>query len=257
MISSYDKMYAGKQFQVAYQVVAEEFPALIDGALAVTPLLGEKSRSLARIALINYLAGALLMPYGSFLEFVEKSGYDIEATASRFGTSYEQVCHRFTTLQRPKAKGVPFYMIRVDNAGNISKRFSNTGFPISRFGGSCPLWNIHNTFQTPGKIVVQVVETPDSRRYLSVARTVERSHTLWGEPPLQRAVSVGCALEHAGKLIYSTGLDIKNPLPTPIGTNCSLCERPNCQQRAHPPLTRQMIIDETRRSASAFSFSDR
>ena len=246
----------GRRFQITYQIIAKEFSDLIDAEIANSPMLSEDGRQLARIALINYMAGALLMPYERFYNFVEKAAYDVEIAASRFGTSFEQVCHRLTTLQKPRQCGVPFYMIRVDNAGNISKRFTNAGFPISRFGGSCPLWNVHNTFQTPCKFRVQVVEMPDGERYLSVARTVTRAHTPWGEPPVQRAISIGCKLEFAHRLIYARGMDLASPVPTKIGVNCSLCERPDCPQRAHPPVSRQMIVDEGKRGVSSFEFTD-
>jgi len=54
--------------------------------------------------------------------------------AQRFNAGFEQVCHRLTTLQRPNARGIPFFLLRVDNAGNVSKRFSSGTFPFSKFG---------------------------------------------------------------------------------------------------------------------------
>ena len=70
--------------------------------------------------------------------------------------------------------GVPFFMLRVDPAGNISKRYAGENFPFSRFGGTCPRWNLHAAFQTAGQAVTQLIETPDGQRYFTVARTIER-----------------------------------------------------------------------------------
>src|SRR5438876_156123 len=92
--------------------------------------------------------------------------HDVEAMAARFGVSYEQACHRLSTLQRPGARGVPFFFVRVDPAGNVSKRFSAAGFPFARYGGSCPRWVVHTAFAQPGAVQVQVAELPDGDAYL-------------------------------------------------------------------------------------------
>ena len=164
------------------------------------------------------------------------------------------MCHRLTTLQRPTARGVPFFMLRVDHAGNVSKRFSSGTFPFSKFGGTCPLWNVHATFDTPGKIVTQIIELPDGARYLSVARTVDRTVVPHAQPQPRYAIALGCEMKFAERLVYSRGLSLSAAEAMPIGVNCRLCERANCSQRAEPPLTRNLRIDETTRGVSPFLF---
>ena len=115
-----------------------------------------------------------MMPYQAFHAAAETLSYDIHVLAQRFNAGFEQVCHRLTTLQRPNARGIPFFLLRVDNAGNVSKRFSSGTFPFSKFGGTCPLWNVHSTFDTPDRLLKQIIELPDGARYFSIAQMVRR-----------------------------------------------------------------------------------
>ena len=163
--------------------------------------------------------------------------------------------HQLTTLQRPGERGIPFFFVRVDKAGNISKRFSAGRFHFSRFGGTCPLWRVHDTFSNPGKIDTQIIEMPDETRYFSVARTVRRVGSLHGQPDQQLAIGLGCDIAFARDLTYAKGHDFENVDATPVGPNCRLCERPACPQRAHPPLTRSLVLDERSRGLSAYRFS--
>jgi XRE family transcriptional regulator, fatty acid utilization regulator len=198
----------------------------------------------------------VMMPYQAFHAAAESLNYDVQVLAQRFNAGFEQVCHRLTTLQRPNARGIPFFLLRVDNAGNVSKRFSSGTFPFSKFGGTCPLWNVHSTFDTPDRLLKQVIELPDGTRYFSIAQTLRRPvapHPL-GEPRF--AIGLGCEIRHASKLIYATGMDLGKTEGTPIGVNCRLCERENCSQRAEPPITRTLILDETTRRVSSFAFSN-
>jgi predicted transcriptional regulator len=195
------------------------------------------------------------MPYARFHEAAEALAHDIGLLGQRFGASFEQICHRLTTLQRPTARGVPFFMLRVDHAGNVSKRFSSGTFPFSKFGGTCPLWNVHATFDTPGKIVTQVIELPDGTRYFSIAQTVRRPVAPHAQPQPRYAIGLGCEVKYAPRLVYSAGINLATADAMPIGVNCRLCERVNCAQRAEPPLTRTLMFDETTRGVSPFLFS--
>ncbi|MGW7366632.1 short-chain fatty acyl-CoA regulator family protein [Streptomyces sp. NPDC054841] len=201
--------------------------------------------SLARIGVANYFAAALILPYAVFHAAAEEVRYDIERLTDRFGLGHETVCHRLSTLQRPRLRGVPFSFVRVDRAGNMSKRQSATGFHFSRAGGTCPLWNVYEAFAAPGRIHVQVAAMPDGQRYLWTARTVTRQRGGWGEPGRTYAIGLGCEVRHAGRLVYSDGLDLGNAsTATPIGMGCRVCERLDCPQRAVPPLGRRLLIDE-------------
>ena len=246
---------AGRTFQSAYQLGLMEMAQTLDSlATRLEPVEGAVRR-LLRITLGNYIAGALMMPYGKFHSAAETLGYDVDLLGARFGASFEQVAHRLTTLVRPAARGIPFFLVRVDSAGNVSKRFSSGRFPFAHYGGTCPLWNVHGTFKTPGQIITQIVELPDGSQWFSLARTVKRSVTPWGAPEPHFAISLGCELKYASRLVYARGLDLAAPDPTPIGINCRLCERPSCPQRAAPPLTRTLVIDERVRGVSPFAFA--
>tara|TARA_E500000305_G_scaffold16561_1_gene12302 strand:- start:62 stop:667 length:606 start_codon:yes stop_codon:yes gene_type:complete len=193
------------------------------------------------------------MPYDAFFRTAQETKYDIRLLGRRFGTSFEQVCHRLTTLQRAGARGIPFFLIRVDNAGNVSKRFSAAGFHFARFGGTCPRWNVHDAFRVPGQVYTQVVAMDDGTRYFSIARTVSRAGSGIGVPGDQYVVGLGCDISHARDFAYSLGHDLDNEeAATPIGVNCRLCERLDCSQRAFPPLKRKLHVEEHVRSVSAF-----
>uniref|UniRef100_A0AAU2VFQ9 Short-chain fatty acyl-CoA regulator family protein n=1 Tax=Streptomyces sp. NBC_00003 TaxID=2903608 RepID=A0AAU2VFQ9_9ACTN len=201
--------------------------------------------SLARIGVANYFAAALILPYRAFHTAAEEVRYDIERLTDRFGLGYETVCHRLSTLQRPRLRGVPFSFVRVDRAGNLSKRQSATGFHFSRAGGTCPLWNVYEAFTAPDRIHVQIAAMPDGQRYLWTARTVTRHRGGWGRPGKTFAIGLGCEIRHASRLVYSDGLDLDNTsAATPIGMGCRACERLDCPQRAVPPLGRRLAIDE-------------
>ncbi|MBR0757255.1 DUF2083 domain-containing protein [Bradyrhizobium jicamae] len=246
----------GRIFQLALQLGFVEHGGAIDAIVGRAGPLDDTARRLYRITLANYFAAAAMMPYGAFHAAAEQLGYDVHVLAQRFNAGFEQVCHRLTTLQRPNARGVPFFMLRVDNAGNVSKRFSSGTFPFSKFGGTCPLWNVHSTFDAPDRLLSQVIELPDGTRYFSIAQTVRRP--IAPHPQLQPrfALSLGCEIRHAAKLVYATGMDLEKAEGTPIGVNCRLCERENCSQRAEPPITRSLILDETTRRVSSFAFSN-
>ena len=247
---------ASRVFSIAYQLAATEES---EAVMALTEAAGPPdapTRQLLRVSLTNYLAGAIMMPYAPFLEAAEALGYDIGLLKARFGASFEQVCHRLTTLSRPGAMGVPFFLLRIDHAGNVSKRFSGTSFPFSRFGGTCPRWNIHAVFKTPGRILTQVIETPDQARYFTLARAVKRPTAAWGGgDEAELAIGLGCELKYAGRLVYARGLDLAQPVATEVGPTCRLCERVNCRERAAPPITRTLLIEPWSKTVTGFPFS--
>ncbi|MGJ4945302.1 helix-turn-helix domain-containing protein [Bradyrhizobium sp. HKCCYLS1011] len=246
----------GRTFQLAFQLGMAECAQPLQTIVARAGNLDDTARRLYRITLANYFAAAVMMPYPAFLAAAEALSYDINVLAQRFQTGFEQICHRLTTLSRPNARGIPFFMLRVDNAGNVSKRFSSGTFPFSKFGGTCPLWNVHSTFDTPDQLLRQVIELPDGTRYFSIAQVVRRPVAPHPHPQPRFAIGLGCEIRHAAKLVYAAGLDLEKTEGTPIGVNCRLCERENCSQRAEPPITRTLILDETTRRVSSFAFSN-
>ncbi|SDM60935.1 hypothetical protein SAMN05428957_10962 [Oryzisolibacter propanilivorax] len=244
---------AQRAFQMATQLAFLEMEPQMAQVLQGAPLTDGAAHTLARIGLANYFAGALLLPYTRFLRAAEGLHYDIERLAQRFGVGFETVCHRLSTLQRPGARGVPFFFIRVDRAGNISKRQSATHFHFSKIGGSCPLWNVYEAFAQPGRIVRQLARMPDGRSYLWIARTVTRSAGGWGAPAQQFSVALGCDVQHAGALVYGRGLDLGDPAAyVPIGMGCKVCERVGCPQRAFPPIGQVGRVSEDRSSLAPY-----
>ncbi|MBB5770107.1 putative transcriptional regulator/DNA-binding XRE family transcriptional regulator [Brevundimonas vesicularis] len=245
---------SSRAFAIAYQLaLAEQGPALNALAEAANAPDGP-TRSLLKVALTNTLAAATLMPYAAFQRAAEETRYDLARVQARFGVSYEQAAHRLTTLSRPTARGVPFFLMRVDQAGNISKRYAAGAFPFSRFGGACPRWRLHSAFRTPGRIVTQIIETPDGGRWFTFARTVERQgHDGYGERH-DLAVGLGCELRHAHRLAYAHGVDLQNPDVTPIGPACRLCHRHPCAERAAAPIDRPLAVDDWSKSVSPYPF---
>ena len=248
---------ASQTFQLALQLAYLEMGGEIEQAFHEGSFASENGERLARRALASYAAAALIMPYTAFAKAVEARRYDVEALARQFGTSFEQTAHRLTTLQKPGQERVPFFFIRVDPAGNVSKRLDGAGFPFARHGGACPLWSVHHAFRTPREIVTQWLELPDGQRFFSIARTVTAGGGGYGAPRVERAIALGCAAEHAGRLVYTQGqTDFSAEPATPIGVTCRLCHRTRCTARSAPPIGRQVLPDDFRRPTAPFGFSD-
>ncbi|MBD8505965.1 acetate metabolism transcriptional regulator RamB [Hoyosella sp. G463] len=237
---------SGQQvFKFATELAYLERGDLLDELVEQGNFRSESARRLARISLAKYFAAATILPYKQFHEVAEDFRYDIERLSAFYAVSFESICHRLSTLQRPNLRGVPFSFVRVDRAGNMSKRQSATGFHFSSTGGTCPLWNVYETFAYPGKIMRQIAEMPDKRRYLWVARTVERRAARYGQPGKTFAIGLGCELRHASRTVYSDGLDIgSGGTATPIGVGCRICERERCPQRAFPTIGKDVDLDE-------------
>jgi len=235
-------------FQLLLQVALLDQNKLIEATLDFARFQSDEARAIAKIGLANYFAGAALMPYGGFLQAAQACRHDLEILGGQFGASIEQVAHRLSTLQRPGAKGIPFFFVRVDQAGTITKRHSATRLQFARFGGACPLWNVHRAFETPGRFLRQLAETPDGARYISLARDVSKSGGSYGAPIRRYAIALGCEVKHAGSLVYGDNLDISNASAfEPIGISCRICERKLCHQRSVPPLERRLTINVNER----------
>ena len=237
-----------RRFQLAHQLAAlalkDEIAAVVENAR----LNSAASRQLLFVGLCNYAAGALLMPYRRFRAEAREVRHDIDRLAQIFSTSFEQTCHRLSTLQREEAKGVPFYFCRVDMAGNITKRHSATRLQFARFGGACPLWIVHEAVAIPDRILVQLAETPDGVRYVSMAKGLVKPSGSYQRAPRRYAVALGCEAEHASEFVYADGLDLTAAAAaTRIGISCRICPRSDCDQRAFPPSDRPISVDPDQR----------
>ena len=231
---------ASRLFQLAKTIASVHFAEAIEDCIAEDAIVGDAARTLCRDVLAKYVAGAVLLPYECFLDAAQQSRYDIDLLCSRFQASFEQVCHRLATLQRPGAAGIPVHFVRSDIAGNISKRFSLSGFRIARFGGICPRSNLHAAFMTPGRICSQIGRMPDGSAFFTIARTISKPAPGIGLGDSHLAVAIGCAVGDASGLRYSDGIDLAAEASmTPVGVTCRLCDRLDCGQRAHPPILGQ------------------
>lgn len=247
---------ASRAYQLAVHIAYSAMRADISAIVRRASLSSESASVHLRRALGGYGAGALLMPYARFATAVEARRYDIEALSRQFGTSFEQTAHRLTSLGRPGMERVPFFFLRVDAAGNVSKRLDGAGFPFAAHGGGCPLWSVHSVFQTPGEIVTQWLELPDGARFFSIARTVTSGGGGYGRPRFTRAIAIACAAEHAPRLAYCGEGEPARAAATPIGVTCSLCHRTECIARAVPPIGREVLPDDYRRAVEPFAFAE-
>ena len=236
--------------ELAMEAALLAFGPEIAAELAALPLEGDEARRIARFELARYAAHALMMPYGAFLAAATRTRYDLDLLRSRFAVSFEQAVNRLTTLARPGAAGVPFFMLEMDHAGNVLRLAGAQGFPRARFGGACPKLNIHSAFAQPGQVLVDRVEMTDGAGFLTVSRTLEGPQMPFSERVRRSAVLVGCDLSHKDDVVYGQAATAA----IPVGTACRLCERKGCLSRAEPPLTRPLGLDEMVTGLSAFDF---
>jgi hypothetical protein len=245
--------HQNRVFQLAHVLCLVELPGVLESLTANSAIRSETGVARCHVELANYFAAAFLMPYEPFHAEAERTNYDVDRIAAAFGVSFEQVCHRLTTLQREGARGVPFFFLRVDKAGNVTKRFNATTFNLAEYGGACPVWNIHTSFRTPGVIIPQFVELPDGERFFTISRTTERPVFSRETQDRRLALSLGCELKHAKRLGYAAPFNTEDEgLFSPIGINCHLCPRQACSQRAHQPLFIELPIDTKRRGNTRY-----
>ncbi len=241
-------------FLLAQQLGQMAAGAEMDEIIAGSELPEGDAPTLARNVLSAYFAAALIMPYAPFLKACRDYRYDIERLGRRFGASFEQVCHRMTTLQRKGASGIPLHLVRTDIAGNISKRFSLSGIHIPRHSGACPRWNLYAAFLAPERINVQLSQMPDGQRYFCIARTITKGDYRYNAPRRYLSIGLGCSIHHAKDMIYSDGMDLSSDQQVvPIGVGCRICPRLECGQRAHPPADHRFRIDENVRPESLYA----
>lgn len=240
-------------FQLAYQVGLLEQGALIETLLDAAAFHTDAAREVCRMTFANYFAGAVVLPYADFARAAKEHRHDLEKLAFQFDASIEQVCHRLSMLQRGGDKGIPFYFLRIDQAGNITKRHSATTLQFTRFGGGCPLWNVHHAFQSPGEILRQLAVTPDGIKYLSLAFDQTKRVAGFKSPVRKYAIGLGCEVKHASHVVYADDLDLTNERSfDPIGTSCRICERTDCFHRSVPPIGKEIKIDHNTRGSVPF-----
>ena len=245
--------YSSRNFHLAYQIAFFEGEENINKIINTNKISSPEVTSLLQISLLNYLASAILMPYDDFLDTAKKFRYDVELLMHHFATSFEQVTHRLTNLQKPGKEGVPFHFVKTDNAGNVSKRFSLSGIHIPRHGGACPRWNVYSAFSIPGKINTQVSRMPDGKVYFCIARAFEKGVEKYGAIKSFVSIGLGCDVRYVKDITYADGINFQNKkVETPIGISCRICPRSDCEQRAFPPIDKELKLDIMQRGTSPY-----
>lgn len=243
-------------FQLAYQLGMIEQRDLIESLLDKAGFQTAAAREVCRMTFANYFAGAVVLPYSNFAQAARELRHDLEMLAFQFDASIEQVCHRLSMLQRGGEKGIPFYFLRIDQAGNITKRHSATTLQFTRFGGGCPLWNVHHAFQSPGEILRQLAVTPDGIKYLSLAFEQTKRVAGFKSPVRKYAIGLGCEIKHAGHVVYADDMDLTHDHSfEPIGTSCRICERIDCFHRSVPPIGKEIEVDHNTRGSVPFKMT--
>jgi predicted transcriptional regulator/transcriptional regulator with XRE-family HTH domain len=240
--------FPNRTFQLAHMLALIEYRDTLDELSDGIDVANQTGRVRCRVELANYFAAAFLMPYTRFRATAESLAYDINRLCKTFDVSFEQVCHRLTTLQRQGDRGIPFFFIRVDRAGNVTKRFTASSISIAEYGGACPVWDLHAAFSNPGTIIPQFVELPDGKRFFTISRTADRPAYSRDSQARRQAVSLGCEMSHAEGLGYAQSFNVADELLyAKIGINCRICPRQSCSQRAHNPLAFELSVDPSRR----------
>ncbi len=242
-----------KKLYAASQIAHEGAIKDINEYLSKFTFPSEESKKLTKVALLNYCGAAILMPYKLFHHECMKNKYDLELLQNTFATTFEQIAHRVTCLQDPKLLGIPFHFLRVDIAGNISKRFSLSGIEIPRYGGACPRWNVYSAFTRPGIIQAAVSKMSNGEKYVCIARTVEKGVGRFGEAKSILSIGLGCEAKYAKDFVYTENLNINDKkTEIPIGVSCRTCDRLDCSQRAFPPLHKKFDVDINSRGISVY-----
>ena len=252
LLSDYNSLET-KKLHAAAQIAQEGAIDIIENYLSKFKFPSNESKRLTQIALLNYCGAAILMPYNLFHSECKKLKYDLQLLQNTFATSFEQVAHRVTCLQDPKSPGIPFHFLRVDMAGNISKRFSLSGIEIPRYGGACPRWNVYSAFTRPGVIQAAVSKMTNGEKYVCIAKTVEKGVGRYGQSKSILSIGLGCEAKYAKEFVYTENLDISDKkTEIPIGVSCRTCDRLDCSQRAFPPLHKKFDVDINTRGVSVY-----
>jgi XRE family transcriptional regulator, fatty acid utilization regulator len=214
-----------------------------------------ETRKLIKIHLANYFAGALLLPYDDFYRAVTRTRYDVELLANLFESSYETVAHRICNLSDPRRRGIPMHFLRVDVAGNVSKRYAGDGLRIPQHGGSCAKWTVHLAFLTPNTISKQYSTFPDGSTYFCFAKVATEPRQGSLARGTVYSIGLGTHADNAKYLAYADDMPFVDPrkMAVPVGTSCRFCERTDCNMRSAPSYKFAFRVDEDTRKDNFFS----
>ena len=248
---------ASRTFQLATQVALLEFRDEIRAIAAGAQFADETPRRLFERHVTSYAAAALVMPYGRFLRACDATGYDLPVLMRRFGVGFESLAHRLTTLQRVGQRGLPFFMVRLDRAGQFSKRYSGaSGAAWIDGDASCPLWRAHRAFERAGEFCVQPVFVDGSgaapAHWLTIARTVQGRGS---EQTTRFVVALGIEARLAGDLAAARGVSLRDADATLIGRGCADCHVVGCPQRSLPPRGTPLQFSAIEQGFTPFRFA--
>ncbi|TQS73933.1 hypothetical protein ERN12_00310 [Rhodobacteraceae bacterium] len=136
----------------------------------------------------------------------------VQHLAETLWASNEQIARRLSIFKRHGAKGIPFFLVWINQPDTITRHPSATRLQCARFGGACPQWNMHQVFQTPARFLRQLAETPDGRGGLAPRCAAARSVLDEGYPCRTRDLRRW----HDHQRAYAT-----------IGKSCHICAREN------------------------------
>ena len=246
---------ASRSFAAAFQLAQLEAKAAIDALVRGADFPDRAGERFYARHLTSYFAAAVMMPYARFLRACEATGYDIVLLQRRFGAGFEQVAHRLTTMQRVGARGLPFFMLRIDRAGQSSKRYAGaSGSPLVETDRRCPIWNVHAAFERPGSLLTQLIALEDESRWFTLSRTVRPQSGMAGGVNAEFAICLGLDAKLAAPLAAARGIDLNDGRAAAIGLGCSACNRAQCPQRSAPPVGRTLTFNERERALTPFSF---
>jgi len=247
---------ASRMFQAAQLLGQIEAKQEIDALVRGADFHDRSAERLYRRHLTSYFAAAIMMPYGRFLKACQETSYNIQILQRRFGAGFEQIAHRLTTLQRVGARGLPFFMLRIDRSGSISKRYAGaSNAPLVESTHRCPLWHIHRVFERPAEVQTQLLALEDGSVWFSLSRAVQGIGSGAGGYASEFAIGLGVSAHLAGELQYAKGVDLSPENADKIGLGCSACERPDCAQRSAPPAGRKLVLNDREKGLSPFSFN--
>ena len=246
---------ASRNFHLAVQLARLEQRDTVE-ALAAGSGLGKDSaaRVLFERHLYGYFAAAVIMPYRRFLRAAVATGYDLPVLLNRFGVSFEQLAHRLTTLQRVGERGLPFFMARVDAAGQFSKRLSGaSGATFLDDEHSCPLWNIHHALARPGEWQTQRIDVDVAmpNDWITISRSVGGAENDYA----RFAVTLGLETRFAGELTQLRRSHTSSLPLTLTGRGCTRCYRLDCRQRSRLPEGAILRPDHMSEGTVAFNLA--
>ena len=202
---------------------------LLDGQRQVRT---EAARDLARDRLIDYAAGALLVPEDALLSAAKDADYDAEALAHRFGTAFQTICHRLAALGW-REEGPSFGYMQANAAGTLMRLLALDGLNIPRYAAACPLWVLYRAQQMPETVMLQRAHFLDGGAFVFAARARQAGAPGFGKPRHYVTDMLILRESDVSQTIYRTAA---SQLPEEVGPACRLCPRTQCPHRTDDPF---------------------